>query len=204
MEISFRISTSKLETNTTVISYIISILVAAISAFMLESLLRGLILRVATEHFGFCIANILNVTLTITWHMLIYIFSIIFTNMSTSTFLISILFTCIIYGTSSARKSLYVWATQSIWHCIFDCFISLFVIRNVVLTVNLPIDFIPSNTLEKILVFLTSNSVNSNYLTIAFICAVNILSLIVMIIYYQLLKTRALKKYIKQMKENDL
>ncbi len=204
LEIDFKISVSRLGANSGIVSFIIAIIVAAITAFMLEIMLRGLILQIATSDIRFYAANTLNIVLTIIWHLLIYIFSAIFSNMEISTFLISILFVSIIYGIAAARKSLYIKATGSIWLCLSDCFLSLFIIRNISFTINLPAGFSPSNKIESLINFLASNSVNSTYLTIAFICFVNILSFIIMALYYHIRKKHSQIKYVKQLKQETL
>ena len=207
LDIKYYISASSLDphgaNSPSIISVIINVFSVLITSIMLETLLRGFVLQTANKYFRFYAANTINVILTIVWHSIIYIFRITFGNMDVSVFIMSLLYTAIIYSTAAVRKSLYIRSSGAIWACLVDCFLSLLIIHNLPITITLPTDFAVTNPIGYLVSFMSTRASNSSYATIAFICMVNVLSLIVMIVYCSILKKKARKKYIKRLSRNN-
>jgi len=206
IEISFKIGLSSLEpqgaTSPSYISFIIAIFSAIVSAFMIETLLRGLVLQTANEHLRFYASNTIAVVLTIIWHNIIYVFNFAFGSMTTTSFIRSIICSTVIYGAAAIRRSLYTRASGAIWGCLIDYFLSIMIIGNLPITVNLPYEFYPTNLVAYLVSFMSSR-LNNSYATIAFMGLVSVLSLVIMMIYCSILKKRARKKYIKRISESN-
>lgn len=205
IDISFNIGLSSLEpqgaTSPSYISYAIATVSSIISAFMIETLLRGLVLQTANEHLRFYASNTIAVVLTIIWHNVIYVFNVVFGAMTTTDFIRSIICSTVIYGAAAIRRSLYTRASGAIWGCVVDYFLSSMIIGNLPITVNLPYDFTPTNPVQYLVSFMSSK-LNNSYATIAFMGLVSVLALVLMVIYCSILKKRARKKYIKRISQN--
>lgn len=206
IEISFKIGLSSLEpqgaTSPSYISFAVAIFSAIVSAFMIETLLRGLVLQTANKHLRFYASNTIAVVLTIIWHNVIYVFNVVFGAMTTTAFIRSIICSTVIYGAAAIRRSLYTRASGAIWGCLVDYFLSMMVIGNLPIKISLPYDFTPTNALQYLVSFMSSR-LNNTYATIAFMGIVSVLSLVLMMIYCSILKKRARKKYIKRISKNN-
>lgn len=204
--ISFKTAVSSLEAQDTAsqsyISFYIAIISALISSFMIETLLRGLVLQTANTYLRFYAANTLTVVLSIIWHNVVYVFGLTSGSTTTTAFVRSFICSTVIYAAAAIRRSLYIRSSGAIWSCIVDYFVSMIVIGNIMFTVDLPYDFVPTNPIEYLVSFMSSK-LNNTYATIAFMGMVSVLSLIVMVIYCKILKKRARKKFIKKISENN-
>lgn len=207
LSMQYYISASSLDpsgaASPSIISIIINVFSAIITSIMLETLLRGFVLQTANKYFRFYAANTINVVLTIIWHSIIYIFGVTFGKIDVSVFVMSLLYTAVIYSTAAVRKSLYMRASGAIWACLVDCFLSILIIQNLPITITLPTDFTVTNPIGYLVSFMSTRAVNSSYATIAFLCMVNVLSLIVMIVYCSILKKKARKNHIKRLSKNN-
>lgn len=207
LNIQYYISASSLDPNgadsPSIISIIINVVSVLITSIMLETLLRGFVLQTANNYFRFYAANTINVVLTIIWHSIIYVFHITSGKIYFSTFVMSLLYTAVIYSTAAVRKSLYIRASGAIWACLVDCFLSLMIIQSLPITIILPTNFTVTNPIRYLVSFMSTRASNSSYATIAFLCLVNVLSLVVMIAYCSFLKKKARKNYIKRLSQNN-
>lgn len=192
-------------TNSTLSPYVSFVMVTIstiITAFMAETLLRGLVLQTANNHLKFYAANTMAVILSIIWHNVIYVFGIAYGTMTSTEFIRSTICATVIYGAAAIRRGLYTRAWGSIWACLVDYIVSVMVIGSLPLTITLPYDFVPTNPVGYLVSFMSSK-LNNSYASIAFMGMVSVLSLIVMIIYCRILKKRARKKYIKRISESN-
>ena len=101
LQIEYSIMHSTLDKNgelsSSYISFVIALFSAAVSAFMVEALLRGLILQTANKHLRFYASNTIVVALTVIWHSVIYVFNFTMGTMTTKAFIRSLICSIVIY-----------------------------------------------------------------------------------------------------------